>query len=81
MLDRCEMRKEAYRYICENLARILPLGAANDGSIISLDELSLLKAGKADPSPEMVTLIKRWFGPAGEGEIDAHLVAPFRQES
>ncbi len=80
MLNRCDIRKEAYHYICQRLSKLLALSsAANDGSVISLDELRLLKEGIADPSPEMVALIKRLFGSiVSEAEIDAHLVTPFR---
>ncbi len=82
MLNRSDIRKEAYHYICERLSKLLALSSAeNDGSTISLDELRLLKEGRADPSPEMVTLIKRLFGSiVGEAEIDAHLVTPFQDK-
>ncbi len=80
MLNRCDIRKEAYYYICQRLSKILALSsAANDGSVISREELRLLKEGMADPSPEMVALVKRLFGSiVSEAEIDAHLVTPFR---
>ena len=82
MLNRCDIRKEAYCYICQRLSKLLTLSnAANDGSVISLEELRLLKEGMADPSPEMVALVKRLVGSiVGDAEIDAHLVTPFRDD-
>ncbi len=80
MLNRCDIRKEAYHYICQRLSRLVALSStANDGAVISLDELRLLKEGIADPSPEMVALVKRLVGSiVGDAEIDAYLVTPFR---
>ncbi len=80
MLNRCDMRKEAYRYICEILGRMrVQSNTAGDSSVISLEDLSLLREGRSDPSPEMVALVKRWVGQmVGDAEIDAHLVTPFR---
>ncbi len=80
MLNRCDTRKEAYHYICQRLSKLLALSsAANDGSVISLEELRLLKEGMADPSTETVALVKRLFGSiVGDAEIDAYLVTPFR---
>ncbi len=80
MLNRCDIRKEAYHYICQRVSRLLALSStANDDAVISLDELMLLKEGIADPSPEMVALVKRLVGSVGgDAEIDAHLVTPFR---
>ncbi len=82
MLNRCDIRKEAYYYICQRLSKLLALSsAANDGSVISLEELRLLKEGMADPSPEMVALVKRLAGSLiSDAEIDAHLVIPFRDD-
>ncbi len=79
MLNRCDMRKEAYRYICEIMGRMRVPSTVGDGSVISLEDLSLLREGMSDPSPEMVALVKRWVGQmVGDAEIDAHLVTPFR---
>ncbi len=79
MLNRCDTRKEAYRYICEIMGRMRVPSTVGDGSVISLEDLSLLREGRSDPSPEIVAMIKRWFGQiVGDAEIDAHLVKPFR---
>jgi len=80
MSDRREIRKAAYQYIWQKLGQLQPSsGAANDGFVISLDELSSLKDGTADPSPEMVALVRSLLGHAvGDAEIEANLVTPFR---
>jgi hypothetical protein len=40
----------------------------------------LLKEGQADPSTELVALLKQLFkGTSTDAEIEAHLVVPFQQ--
>ena len=79
---KCDLRKEAYRYIRERLSK-LPVGSrdADNGLSIPLDELTQLKEGVADPSEVLVATLKQLFrGTVTEDEIDAHLVKPFREE-
>ena len=82
MSDRCELRKETYRYIQERLRRLQNWSGEADGDLtVSLNELSILKEGIADPSPALVAALKRLIGGAvTEAEIDAHLVAPFTKQ-
>jgi len=74
-----DIRREAYRYILEKLTSLpVRAGNPNESPSITLSELMLLKEGLADPSAELVTLLKQLLrGYVTEAEIDAHLVAPF----
>lgn len=78
-MSKSQLRKKAYIYIKGQL-NILH-GRVNDTDpllILPLDEIMLLKEGLADPSAELVTLLKQLLrGYVTEAEIDAHLVAPF----
>ena len=79
-MSKCDLRKEAYRYIQERLSK-LPVGScdADQGLSIPLHELRQLKEGVADPPAAVVAALKQLFrGTVTEAEIDAHLVKPFR---
>lgn len=82
MANRPNIRKSAYHYICDRLSRIPPgLASSKENLIIPLDDLRLLREGLADPSPEMVALIKQILCPAiSESEIADYLVNPFRKK-
>jgi hypothetical protein len=80
-MARNQLRKEAYKYVLEELSSLSPrssdLGSPPN---ISLNELMLLKEGLADPSAELVASLKQLFrGSVTEAEIDAHLVVPFNK--
>lgn len=78
MVNRHDVRKSAYHYICELNKVPICMHFPKEVSSIPLDELQLLKDGVSDPSPRLVADIKKLFVPAvGEAEIDAHLVTPF----
>ena len=82
-MSKCDLRKEAYRYIQERLSK-LPVGScdADQGLSIPLHELTQLKEGVADLSVVLVATFKQLFrGTVTEVEIDAHLVKPFRGKS
>ena len=76
-----QLRKTAYEYIKEQLSRLHRCSYDVEGQlIVPLDELMLLKEGLADPSAELVALLKHLFkGTFTDAEIEAHLVAPFKQ--
>jgi hypothetical protein len=80
-MSKSQLRKTAYEYIKGQLSKIH--GCSHDvehPSIIPLDELMLLKEGLADPSAELVASLKQLFkGTSIDAEIEAHLVAPFKQ--
>ncbi len=79
-MSKCDIRKEACKYIQKRL-RKLPVGSCDvdQGLSIPLDELTQLKEGVADPSVVLVATLKQLFrGTVTEAEIDAHLVKPFR---
>jgi hypothetical protein len=81
MLDRCDLRKEAYKYILQRLSN-LPASAGNRNWIqnVPLEELRLLKEGIADPSVALVAFLKDLVGDTVTDQaIQANLVTPFRQ--
>ncbi|MDD5083197.1 MAG: hypothetical protein PHU08_07500 [Dehalococcoidales bacterium] len=81
-LNRSDARKSAYHYICDRLSRIPPgIVDTKQDFVIPMDDLSLLKEGLADPTPEMVTLIKQILSPVriNEAEIEAYLIKPFKE--
>ncbi|MDD5287871.1 MAG: hypothetical protein PHY28_01995 [Dehalococcoidales bacterium] len=82
MLKRADARKSAYHYICDRLSRIPPgMIDVKENLVIPMDELRMLKEGLADPTPEMIALIKRIFSPLmiNETEIEDYLVNPFQE--
>jgi hypothetical protein len=82
MAVRSELRKEAYAYFL-NLLNELPAEEGNKEWLecVSLDELRLVKEGKADPSPSLVALIKEILnGTISDEVIDSHLVTPFKNK-
>jgi hypothetical protein len=81
MSDRCNLRKEAYRYILQRLSD-LPASAGNKNWLqcVSLEELLQLKEGIADPSAALVALIKDLVGDTvSDIEIQVRLVTPFQK--
>ena len=80
-MSKSQLRKTAYKYITGQLSKLN--GCSYDVEhplIIPLNELMLLREGLADPSAELVALLKQLFkGASTDAEIEAHLVAPFKQ--
>src|SRR5512139_1398951 len=81
MTDSSELRKEAYRFILQELEKAsIPHSPGEPLSNIPLDELKLLKEGLADPSPALVDSLKQLLsGNTSEIEIDARLLTPFKK--
>ncbi len=81
MTDSSELRKEAYRFILQELEKAsIPHSPGEPLLNIPLDELKLLKEGQADPSPALVDSLKQLLsGNTSEIEIDAHLLTPFKK--
>ncbi len=83
MTARSDLRKEAYHYILQILSDV----SVNDKeesrvTCIPLEELRLIKEGIADPSPDLVTLLKSMLcDTVSESVLDSHLVAPFEKLS
>jgi hypothetical protein len=80
-MSKSQIRKTAYKYIKGQLSKLH--GCSYDAEsplIIPLNELMLLKEGLADPSAELVALLKQLLkGASTDAEIEARLVAPFKQ--
>jgi hypothetical protein len=76
-----QLRKTAYEYIKAQTSKYPGLMRHTDLSVvISLEDLRSLKEGLADPSIELVASLKQLFkNISAPDEIDAYLVAPFRQ--
>jgi len=79
-MSKSQLRKTAYEYIRGEIGKLHWFSYdADHPSTITLNELMLLKEGLADPSTELVALLKQLLkGSVTEAEIDAHLVAPFQ---
>jgi len=81
MTARSDLRKEAYHYILQILGDV----SVNDNEesrivCIPLEELRLIKEGIADPSPDLVALLKSMLrNTVSESVIDSHLVMPFEK--
>lgn len=78
-MSKSVLRKEAYRYIQVILGK-LPVDASDidRSQFISLEEISRLREGSADPSVSLVTSLKKLLkGTVAEADIEAHLVLPF----
>jgi len=75
-----ELRKQAYNYITEKLAA-LPVESVRDQNLlIPLEDLRLLKEGKANPSAELMTSLRCLFeNIMGDNEFEMNLVAPFEE--
>jgi hypothetical protein len=75
-----ELRKQAYNYITEKLAA-LPVESESDQNLyIPLEDLRLLKEGKANPSAELMSSLRCLFeNIIGDNELEIHLVAPFAE--
>ncbi len=80
MVDRNDLRKEAYKYVLFLLSNSNNASENNNSNqFIPLEELRLVKEGIADPSPALVALLKQLLqGNISDGTIDAHLVTPFQ---
>ena len=76
-----QLRKTAYEYIKAQTSKYPGQMRRTDLSVvISLEDIRSLKEGLADPSVELVASLKQLFKDvSAPDEIDAYLVAPFRQ--
>ena len=81
-MSKSHLRKLAYGYIVDRLSNSsVSIDDSHQYSNVSLHELMLLKEGLADPSVQLVALLKQLLrGSVTEVEIDAHLVAPFKKK-
>ncbi len=81
-IPKIERRRQAYRYILDQLKNVSFDFISNDWSyLVPLEDLQLLKEGKADPSPELIASLRSVLAdtvPAGE--IDSYLVSPFEEK-
>ena len=83
MSIRNENRKAAYQFIVRQTEKISlasdKLINEYDNISLSLDELTRLKEGLVDPSPELVQALKKILSSVvSETEIDKYLVKPFQ---
>jgi hypothetical protein len=80
-MSKSQLRKTAYEYIKELIGNLYRLShSTSQPTIIPLDDLMLLKEGLADPSAELVALLKQSLkGFITEADIDTHLITPFQQ--
>ena len=71
----------AYEYIKTQISKFPGHAHYTDFSlIVPLEDIRSLKEGLADPSTELVASLKQLFTDVSTAdEIDAYLVAPFRQ--
>ena len=80
-MNQSELRREAYNYILQLMRKVPAASTIDPSTLISLDDLILLKEGTADPSPALVEGIKQMFlGAIPETDIDAHMVEPFKNK-
>jgi hypothetical protein len=81
MTDRSDLRMEAYHYILKILGDLsISDNEENRTVCIPLEELRLIKKGIADPSPDLVALLKSMLrNTVSESVIDSHLVMPFEK--
>ena len=81
-MTKSELRQEAYKFVIEKLNKpSTPVSDPDVHSPLPLDELLLLKEGKSDPSPALVTLLRELLkGKATDAEIDAYLINPFKSQ-
>jgi hypothetical protein len=88
LVSRIERRKQAYQFILGKIKKMeaefsYKTDKPDEGNnIIQLAELNKLKEGIADPSAELVTLLKKLLRPvASEVEIEDNLSTPFQPET
>ena len=88
MVSRNARRKQAYQFILEKIKKLeaefsYKTNKSGEGSdILPLAELDKLKRGVADPSTELVTLLKKLLRPvAFEVEIENKLLKPFQPKT
>lgn len=81
-MSRCDLRKEAYKYVLQLFGRPCPDRGKIDRSLsIPLSEIQLLKEGKSDPSAALIASLKQLMnGVVADADIDAHLLVPFQRE-
>ncbi len=84
MTSQREKRRKAYEYILNQTKKLnLELLHKSDKTIanisyIPLSDIEKVKEGIADPSEELVEMLKKLFHQiASEAEIEDHLVKPF----
>jgi hypothetical protein len=88
LVSKVYRRKQAYQFILDKIKKLEAKASYNtdkpdEGSnIIPLAELNKLKEGIADPSAELVTILKKLLRPvASEVEIEDNLLIPFQPET
>ena len=84
MLSKIKLRKKAYEFIYQKAEELETKESyridkyIEETDIVNLDDLDKLKRGIADPSNELVSILKRILRPvAGDIEIEGYLVKPF----
>jgi len=84
--DRVFSRKKAYLFVARKIQKLKASDyyrfnkTGNAVNYISLSDLIGLKNGTSDPSPELVSNLKKLLqGSAIEAEIDRYLVQPFEE--
>jgi len=84
MTEREQKRKRAYAYIVEQAkTRLVAPPDYSDKRLaeifdIPVKDLTSLKEGESDPTPELIAAFKRLLGPTvREAEVDLYLVTPF----
>jgi hypothetical protein len=88
LVSRIERRKQAYQFILDKIKKLeaefcYKTDKPDEGNnIIPLAELNKLKEGIADPSMELVTILKKLLRPvASEVEIEDNLLIPFQPKT
>ena len=87
MLSKIKLRKQAYEFIYQKAEELETKESyridkyIEETDIVNLDDLDKLKRGIADPSNELVSILKRILRPvASDIEIEGYLVKPFHTE-
>ena len=80
-MSKRQLRMMAYEYIKAQISKFPGHARYSDSSIIiPLEDIKSLKEGLTDPSTELVASLKQLLTDASAAdEIEAYLVAPFRQ--
>ena len=84
MLSKIKQRKQAYEFIYQKVEELETKGSygidesMEKTDIVYLEDLDKLKKGIADPSYELVSILKKLLRPVASNiEIEGHLVKPF----
>jgi hypothetical protein len=84
LLSKITQRKQAYEFIYQKAEELETKGSygideyVEKTDIVYLEDLDKLKRGIADPSNELVSILKKILRPvASDIEIEGHLVKPF----